>query len=212
MVWPLRSAAVMTIESRTIATLAGSTACGGREFLLRLPRSLDQGLGLYWLFEKVFVPVAVHEELTDSRTPETVRGRVLAMPAWFEVRTVQETQATTFPVTLHRGERQAILLAEALRADVPLSRNLPLSGTLGVLERADSMGFVSDFQQLLQRLKASGFFLKRDALRDAAAHRFGDMKVRNGPRAILEGYRDFLAFSTLRTCAILIVSACLWWI
>lgn len=152
MVWPLRSAAVMTIESRTIATLAGSTACGGREFLLRLPRSLDQGLGLYWLFEKVFVPVAVHEELTDSRTSETVRGRVLAMPAWFEVRTVQETQATTFPVTLHRGERQAILLAEALRADVPLSRNLPLSGTLGVLERADSMGFVSDFQQLLQRL------------------------------------------------------------
>jgi predicted nucleic acid-binding protein len=193
----------MTLESRTIATLAGSTACGGREFLLRLPRSLDQGLGLYWLFEKVFVPVAVHEELTDSRTSETVRGRVLAMPAWFEVRTVQETQATTFPVTLHRGERQAILLAEALRADVPLSRKLPLSGTLGVLERADSMGFVSDFQQVLQRLKASGFF---------AAHRFGDMKVRNGPRAILEGYRDFLAFSTLRTCAILIVSACLWWI
>jgi predicted nucleic acid-binding protein len=81
------------------------------------------------------------------------------MPAWFEVRTVQETQATTFPVTLHRGERQAILLAEALRADVllideqigwtiALSRNLPLSGTLGVLERADSMGFVSDFQQV----------------------------------------------------------------
>jgi hypothetical protein len=62
----------------------------------------------------------------------------------------------------------------------------------------------------------TGFFFvclgQRDALRDAAAHRFGDMKDRNGPRAILEGYRDFLAFSTLRTCAILIVSACLWWI
>jgi predicted nucleic acid-binding protein len=87
---------------------------------------------------------------------------------------VQETQATTFPVTLHRGERQAILLAEVLRADVlltdeqigrtiALSRNLPLSGTLGVLERADTVGFVSDFQQVLQRLKASGFFLA-DAL------------------------------------------------
>lgn len=122
------------------------------------------------LFEKVFVPVAVHEELTDSRTPETVRSRVVSMPAWFEVRTVQETETTTFPVTLHRGERQAILLAEALSADVllideqigrtiALSRNLPLSGTLGVLERADRMGFVSDFRQVLQRLKASGFFL-----------------------------------------------------
>jgi predicted nucleic acid-binding protein len=89
------------------------------------------------LFEKVFVPVAVYEELTDSKTPETVSRRKLSMPDWFEVRTVQETQTTTFPVTLHRGERQAILLAEALRVDVllideqigrtiTLSRNLPL--------------------------------------------------------------------------------------
>src|SRR5712692_5788109 len=135
---------------------------------LRYLIAIEQEHLLGQLFEKVFVPVAVHEELTDSRTPETVRGRVLSMPAWFEVRTVQET--TAFPVTLHRGERQAILLAEALRADVllideqigrtiALSRNLPLSGTLGVLERADTMGFVSDFPQVLQRLKASGFFV-----------------------------------------------------
>jgi predicted nucleic acid-binding protein len=137
---------------------------------LRYLIAIEQEHILGQLFEKVFVPVAVHEELTDSRTPETVRSRVLSMPPWFEVRTVQETQTTTFPVTLHRGERQAILLAAALRADVllideqigrtiALSRNLPLSGTLGVLERADSIGFVSDFQQVLQRLKASGFFL-----------------------------------------------------
>jgi len=87
-----------------------------------------------------------------------------------KVRTVQETQKTTFPVTLHRGEREAILLTEALHADVllideqigrtiALGRNLPLSGTLGVLERADRMGFVSDFPQVLQRMKASAFFL-----------------------------------------------------
>jgi predicted nucleic acid-binding protein len=83
---------------------------------------------------------------------------------------VDEARMPTFPVTLHRGERQAILLAEALRADVllvdeqigrtiALSRNVPISGTLGVLERADGVGFVSDFPQVLQRLKASGFFI-----------------------------------------------------
>lgn len=122
------------------------------------------------LFEKVFVPVAVHEELTDARTPEIVRRRVMSPPGWFEVRAVQESRTTPFPVTLHRGEREAILLAETLPADVllideqigrsiALSRNLPLSGTLGVLERADSMGFVSDFPQVLQELKANGFFI-----------------------------------------------------
>jgi predicted nucleic acid-binding protein len=100
------------------------------------------------IFEKVFVPGAVHKELTDARTPEPVRRCVLSRPAWYEVRAVDESPTTTFPVTLHRGELEAILLAEALRADVLLideqigrtiavSRNIPLSGTLGVLERAD---------------------------------------------------------------------------
>jgi predicted nucleic acid-binding protein len=122
------------------------------------------------LFEKVLVPVAVQEELTDTRTPEIVRRRVMSPPAWFEVRAVQETAATTFPVTLHRGEREAILLAVALPADIllideqigrtiALGRNLPLSGTLGVLERADSMGLVRDFTEVLQELKTSGFFI-----------------------------------------------------
>lgn len=122
------------------------------------------------LFEKVFVPVAVHEELTDSKTPENVRRRILSLPAWFGVRTVREAPASAFPVILHRGEREAILLAETLRSDVllideqigrtiALSRNLPLSGTLGVLERADTMGLVASFPEVLKQLKASGFFI-----------------------------------------------------
>jgi predicted nucleic acid-binding protein len=118
-------------------------------------------------FERVFVPAPVYEELTETRTPETVRHRVSSLLAWLEVRTVQETQTSTFPVTLHRGEREAILLTEALRADVllideqigrtiALRRNLPLSGPLGVLERADRMGFVSDFPRLLQQRRRAG--------------------------------------------------------
>jgi uncharacterized protein len=108
---------------------------------LRYLIAIEQEHLLGQLFEKVFVPAAVHE-----------------------------TNAAMFPVTLHRGERQSILLAEIRRADVLLideqigrtiarSRNLPLSGTLGVLERADRMGFVSDFPQVLRRLKLSGFFI-----------------------------------------------------
>jgi len=139
---------------------------------LRYLIAIEQEHLLGQLFEKVFVPVAVHEELTDARTPEPVRRRVLSLPAWFEVRTLQEVHPATFPVTLHRGEREAILLAEALRADVllideqigrtiALGRNLPLSGTLGVLERADRMGFVGDFPEALQQLKASGFFITK---------------------------------------------------
>jgi predicted nucleic acid-binding protein len=122
------------------------------------------------LFEIVLVPGSVHEELRDVRTPEIVRRGVLSLPAWFEIRSLCDTQETAFPVALHGGEREAILLAEMLHADVilideqvgrtiALNRNLPLSGTLGVLERADSMGFVTDFAQILKELEASGFFI-----------------------------------------------------
>lgn len=137
---------------------------------LRYLIAIEQEHLLGRLFEKVFVPVAVHEELTDARTPENVRRCVASLPAWLEVRTVDETHPVIFPATLHRGERQAILLAEALPADVllideqigrtiALSRNIPLSGTLGILERADKMGLLSHFPQILNRLKTSGFFI-----------------------------------------------------
>ncbi len=137
---------------------------------LRYLIAIEQDHLLGQLFEKVFVPVAVQEELTDARTPEDVRRRVLSPPSWFEVRTVEEQATSPFPVTLHRGERQAILLAEALRADallvdeqigraIAMRRKLPIMGTLGVLERADKMGLLSDFPKVLRQLKESGFFI-----------------------------------------------------
>src|SRR5713226_1871140 len=108
---------------------------------LRYLIAIEQEHLLPKLFDKVFVPAAVFEELTETRTPDKVRRRILARPAWLEVRAVRETPAIAFPLTLHRGERESILLAERLQADVLLidehagrtiasSRNLPLSGTL----------------------------------------------------------------------------------
>src|SRR5439155_25482721 len=58
-------------------------------------------------------------------------------------------------------------LAESLRCDVllmdeqtgravALSRNLPVSGTLGVLERLDKLGLLNDFPCVLHDLRRSG--------------------------------------------------------
>jgi predicted nucleic acid-binding protein len=137
---------------------------------LRYLIAIDQEHLLGQLFEKVFVPAAVHAELTDAKTPEKVRRRIFSLPAWFEVHSAQLTASASFPVTLHQGEREAILLAESLPSDVllmddqtgraiALGRNLPLSGTLGVLERADTIGLLSDFPLVLKQLKSSGFFI-----------------------------------------------------
>jgi len=45
------------------------------------------------LFEKVFVPIAVHEELTDAKTPEIVRRRVASLPSWFKDASLSELSA-----------------------------------------------------------------------------------------------------------------------
>jgi predicted nucleic acid-binding protein len=153
---------------------------------LRYLIAIEQEHLLGQLFEKVLASVGVHEELTDVRTPEMVRRTVLSFPPWYEVHTVQEGQTTKFPVMLHRGEREAILLAEAVRADVLVideqigrdiasSRNLPVSGTLGILERADTLQLVRDFPLILKQLKSSGFFigerLERELLQRHLARR-----------------------------------------
>jgi len=123
------------------------------------------------LFGQIVIPGAVLHELSRPRTPEVVRNLISRRPAWLVTRTVtQPTEQFNWP-RLHRGEREAITLAEALHADVLLiddkygraaarSRNLRLNGTLGVLEEADSQGLLTSFPLVLDELKKSGFFLK----------------------------------------------------
>src|SRR5271165_368561 len=88
------------------------------------------------LFEKVFVPQEVHEELTKTRTPERVRKLVQTFPSWYEVRGVHDVLSVVLPAMLHPGEREAILLAESIKPDfllideqvgrmVALERKLP---------------------------------------------------------------------------------------
>lgn len=64
------------------------------------------------LFERVFMPKAVHDELTDIEAPSSVREWVTSLPAWIEVRPVP-TGDLSDPLLrrLGEGERAAITLS-----------------------------------------------------------------------------------------------------
>jgi len=122
------------------------------------------------LFDRILIPPAVFEELTAIHTPAIVRDAVSSSSEWIEIREAKTIPSAPHLVLLHRGERQAILLAEAVQPDFlllddkaaraqALLRGLPLSGTLGVLERGDALGYTHAFPETLKRLKTSGFFL-----------------------------------------------------
>ena len=120
------------------------------------------------LFGQVVIPETVLGELQAAATPEAVRDWIASPPPWLVTRKAAAVPDPSLS-HLHEGEREAIHLAEELRADLLLlderaarkvaaSRGLTTSGTLAILDRAAEKGLV-DFPQALQQLKQTSFYL-----------------------------------------------------
>jgi predicted nucleic acid-binding protein len=118
------------------------------------------------LFERVLIPVAVRDELGDEGAPETVRALVSQLPVWLDVQPVVMRSDSALE-KLHPGEREAILLAETLRADLIIldekaarqlatDRGLRVTGLLGVLDEAATRGFVN-LPSAIDRLRQTSF-------------------------------------------------------
>jgi predicted nucleic acid-binding protein len=135
------------------------------------------------LYGAVIVPAAVSRELHADSTPLNVKLWLESSPDWLKIRSSGEPVLgeSAFHV-LDAGETEAIELAIELRADLlliddrdgrefALRLGLPVTGTLGVLERADVLGFLPNLPATLENLIASGFFLSV-RLREAVLERY----------------------------------------
>ena len=147
---------------------------------------LEQTALLPALYTRVFLPPAVVTELQDLEAPEEVRAWVADLPGWCEVRRPAPLGETETLAHLGAGEREAILLAQELRADfllideedgrqVARSRALTVTGTLGVLERAAERGLIN-LPSTLARLLTTTFRVRDELIqgmlaRDAARKR-----------------------------------------
>ena len=70
------------------------------------------------IFKAVVVPASVAEEMSKPATPQIVRDWIAHPPPWLSVRA--PTSAQPEGPLRHRGERDAIRLAQELRADAIL--------------------------------------------------------------------------------------------
>ena len=140
------------------------------------------------VYGAVVVPVAVWSELQAQSTPSAVKAWLQSAPDWLQVRRAREPQPGDSSLdNLDDGEREAIRLAVELKADLllmdeadgrslALGLGLPVTGTLGLLERADVIGVLADLPAALADLEASGFYLSarlRDAVLDRYRRRHG---------------------------------------
>lgn len=118
------------------------------------------------LFEAVVIPQGVRDELAAQEAPAPVRRWVRQPPPWLQISMVQDSDDPEL-ASLHRGEREALLLAERLQADAVLldewmareiasQRGLSIIGLIGVLNGAAAQGLI-DVAQAVDRLRATSF-------------------------------------------------------
>jgi len=144
------------------------------------------------LYGSIVVPPSVVNELTQTATPQTVRVWMDDLPEWVAVKFPQKPMPI-FPSVLGSGEQEAIALAQELSAAVLLvddeaarieaeRRDIPVQGTLGVLDLAAEHDLLADLPAAIQKLRATNFrasnklfdfFLERDALRKRITRRRG---------------------------------------
>jgi predicted nucleic acid-binding protein len=118
------------------------------------------------LYGRVLIPQMVADELQRPHTPPPVRQWMAIAPVWLEIRVPHLTPEHAL-LRLGAGERDAILLACELRADLLVmddwdgraaaeQRAIMVLGTLGVLDVAAARGLLS-LPEALTQLQATNF-------------------------------------------------------
>lgn len=136
------------------------------------------------LFETVFVPTEVRDELSHTEAPSEVRSWVANPPAWLTVVPGPAPVVDPILLRLDRGERAAIALASWLEVDAILmddragvaaarAKGFAVVGTLGILDAGARHGHVDLALALGQLRKTS--FRRKEELFDAL------LRNRQGP-------------------------------
>jgi predicted nucleic acid-binding protein len=126
------------------------------------------------LFEKVLTPERVRDELAHAEAPVGVRAWIAAPPPWLDIRPVEGEPSSDDLAALDAGERDAIALALATKADLLLMddqggvaaarrRGFAVTGTLGLLDLAARKGLV-ELASAFTRLKATSFYYRQGLL------------------------------------------------
>ncbi len=118
------------------------------------------------LFEEISVPEAVIRELSDEDAPEFLREWVSRPPKWLKVDRVT-AQTSLGLERLHAGERDVILLARQIEADLVImdekaarqaavKQGLNVTGLIGILDGAAALGMV-DLLAAIEKLRLTSF-------------------------------------------------------
>ncbi|MUG93112.1 DUF3368 domain-containing protein [Scytonema sp. UIC 10036] len=121
----------------------------------------------------VIIPKLVADELNAPESPPVVRNWIAKPPNWLQIQTL-ETRKILGLEKLVPGEREAILLAEQIKAElvilddkaarrIAMERGLKIIGLLGIVKDAASSGLL-DLTTTFERLQEAGFWVAPNLL------------------------------------------------
>src|SRR6266550_1813323 len=126
------------------------------------------------LFERIFVPQTVQNELRHDEATESVRRWIAAPPLWLEIVPADQGNDDPELLRLDEGERAAILLATQIGADLLLiderdgvngapSKGFAVTGTIRSLDLAATRGLIR-VNKAVEHLKNTSFRYPPDVL------------------------------------------------
>ena len=126
------------------------------------------------LFGRVIIPQVVFDELCATGASAQVRDWARNLPVWIEVKQTGLTASPALDI-LDAGEREAILLAQELSADLLLvddkqarqaaaNLGIEITGIVGVLDRAARESLVN-LKTAFDRLQKTNFYIADNLIR-----------------------------------------------
>jgi predicted nucleic acid-binding protein len=121
------------------------------------------------LFQQIIIPDVVRDEMLDTGAPPILRQWIANPPNWLTVQPVSVTDETLNALDL--GEQAAITLTQTLPADLLIiderlgrqmasDLELPIIGTLGILDAAANQDWI-DLADALTQLQRTNFRVSR---------------------------------------------------
>lgn len=113
------------------------------------------------LYTQIYIPTAVFNEIEAGKTKGYYKD--ISKIDWINISDIQDEQAVKYFLDLDAGEAEAIVLATEISADLiildeKLGRfhakhaDLKVTGTIGVLIKAKTKGYIDELKPLLNEL------------------------------------------------------------
>lgn len=124
------------------------------------------------VYQEITIPKAVFDEVTAKE--DSACNELKNNLDWIHIENISnQASKRMYQAKLHAGEVEVMILAQETNADlVILDDNaakktakflgLTITGTMGVLLKAKSLGFISEVKPIIDRIKDNGFFITNE--------------------------------------------------